>query len=76
MSLLLWRKMVAVHYFVWPLGLQLWSVRQAVSLKFKFWQFFKILYPAIWKCFVYLMFYALYGLVLFRKGDFRFVRYL
>ena len=25
-NLLLWHKMVAVHYFVWPLGLQPWSV--------------------------------------------------
>jgi len=27
-SLLLWRKMVAVHPFIWVLGLWLWSVRQ------------------------------------------------
>ena len=45
--LLLWHKMVTVHRFVWPLALQLWSVRQAVRLKFEFWQYFKILYPAI-----------------------------
>ena len=51
-SLLLWHKMVAVHCFVWPLGLRLWSIRQSVSLKFKFWRCFKILYPANCKCFV------------------------
>ena len=55
MSLLLWRKMVAVWYFVWPLALQLWSVNEAVCeavrLKFKFWQFLKILYPATCKYF-------------------------
>ena len=28
-SLLLWHKMVAVHCFVWPLALRLWSDRQA-----------------------------------------------
>ena len=28
-SLLLWRKMVAMHCFVWPPSLQLWSGRQA-----------------------------------------------
>ena len=35
--LLLWHKMVAMRCFIWPLALQLWSVRQAVRLKFKFW---------------------------------------
>ena len=30
-SLLLWHKMVAVLCFVWPLALQLWSVRQSVQ---------------------------------------------
>ena len=29
-SLLLWRKIVAMHCFVWPLGLRLWSVSQTV----------------------------------------------
>ena len=28
-GLLLWHKMVAVHCFVWPLALRLWSVRQS-----------------------------------------------
>ena len=52
-SLLLWRKMVAVHCFVWPLGLRLWSVRQsgsqAVSLNLGI---IKIQYPATCKHFV------------------------
>ena len=51
-NLLLWRKMVAMRCFVWPLALQLWSVSEAVRLKFEFWQFLKILYPATCKCFV------------------------
>ena len=77
-SLLLWRKMVAVRCFVWALGLRLWSVSEAVRRKFKFWQFKKkinIQPPA--SILLYLMlFYVLYGLVLFRKGDLRLVRYL
>ena len=44
-SLLLWHKMVAVRCFIWPLGLQLWSVRQSgsqsVSLKFRVLVIFK-----------------------------------
>ena len=67
-SLLLWRNMVAMRYFVWPLALRLWSVSEAVRLKFEFWQFLKILYPTTCKCFV--AFDALYGLVLFLKSDF------
>ena len=51
-SLLLWRKIVAVCRFVWPLALQLWSVSEAVRLKFEFWRFFKILHPATCKYFV------------------------
>ena len=35
-SLLLWRKMVAVRCFVWALGLRLWSVSAAVRRKFEF----------------------------------------
>ena len=68
--------MVAVHCFVWPLGLRLWSGGQAVSLKFKVLAIFKILYPATCKRFVVFNAVLLYGLVLFRKGDFRLVRYL
>ena len=30
-SLLLWRKMVTVHCFIWPLALRLWSGSEAVS---------------------------------------------
>ena len=41
-SLLLWCKMVAVCCFVWPLALQLWSVR----LKIQVLVIKKILYPA------------------------------
>ena len=67
-SLLLWRKMVAVHCFIWPVALRLWSVSGAVRLKFEFWQFKKIYISATCKCFV--AFDVLYGLVLFRKGDF------
>ena len=49
-SLLLWRKMVAVRYFVWPLALQLWSVSQA---KIRVLEFKKhILYLAACNCFV------------------------
>jgi len=34
-GLLLWRKLVAVHPFVWTLGLQLWLVSEAVhEMKF------------------------------------------
>ena len=51
-SLLLWHKMVTVCCFIWPLTLRLWSVSEAVRLKFKFWQFLKILYPATCKCFL------------------------
>ena len=51
-SLLLWCKMVAVCCFVWALGLRLWSVSEAVSLKFEFCRFKKKLYPATCKCFV------------------------
>ena len=55
-SLLLLRKMVAMHCFVWSLVLRLWSVSQAVSqvdsLKFKVLAIFKILYPATFKRFV------------------------
>ena len=36
-SLLLWRKMVAVHCFVWHLALRLWPGSEAVRLKFKLW---------------------------------------
>ena len=77
-SLLLWRKMVAVYCFVWPLGLRLWSRSQAVSLKFKFFlQFLEFCIRPPVSVLLYLMlFYALYGLVLFRKGDFSLVRYL
>ena len=76
-SLLLWHKMVAVHCFVWPLGLRLWSVSQAVSLKFKFWQFFKFyIWPPVSVLLYLMLFYVLYGIVVFRKGDFRLVRYL
>ena len=45
-SLLLWRRMVAVHCFIWPLALQL-----TVRLKFEL-AIFKILYPATFKYFV------------------------
>ena len=76
-SLLLWRKMVAVRCFVWALGLRLWSVSEAVSLKFEFWRFKKNLHPATCKRFVvFNAVYVLYRLVLFRKGDFCLVRYL
>ena len=51
-SLLLLHKMVDVHCFVWPLGLQWWSGSQAVSLKSKVLAIFRILYPATCKCFV------------------------
>ena len=47
-GLLLWHKMVGVRRFIWPLALQLWSVR----LNFEFGDFFKILYPATCMCFV------------------------
>ena len=50
-SLLLWCKMVAVCCFVWPLALQLWSVSEAVRLKFKFWHVLKILYLAVF-CYI------------------------
>jgi len=33
-SLLLWHKIVAVHPFVWALGLRLWSVSEAVRQNF------------------------------------------
>ena len=69
-SLLLWRKMMASRLAT----VVAQSVSQAVSLKFEFWRFFKILYPAT--CLCLMLYYALYGLVLFCKGDFRLVRCL
>ena len=52
-------------------------VSQAVSLKFKVLAIFKICNRPPVSILLYLMlFYVLYGLVLFRKGDFRLVRYL
>ena len=79
-SLLLWRKMVAVHCFVWRLGLRLWSVSQAVRQSVKNSSFGDLkkfyIQPPV-RVLLYLMLvYELYGLVLFRKGDFRLVRYL
>ena len=50
-SLLLWRKMVAMRCFVWPVSLRLWAVREAVRLIFELWRFKKN-YPATCKCFV------------------------
>jgi len=49
-SLLLWHKMVAVHPFVWTLGLWLWSVRQWDEI-LTFGDFLKILYQATSKRF-------------------------
>ena len=81
-SLLLCRKIVAVNYFVWALGLRLWSVRQAGRQAVRQWgseldeilsfgNFFKSLYPVTTKWFrdskVLLI---LDGLTLLRKGDF------
>ena len=76
-SLLLWRRMVAVCCFVWPLGLRLWSVSQAVSLKFEFWRFKKFYIRPPVSILLHLMLYhVLHGLVLFCKGDFCLVRCL
>ena len=76
-SLLLLHKMVAVHCFVWPLGWRLWSVSQAVSLKFKVLVILKFcIWPPVSVLLYLMLFYVLYGLVLFHKGDFRLVRYL
>ena len=67
--------MVAVRCSVWALGLRLWSVSEAVRQSFG--DFFKIYIRPPVSVLLYLMlFYVLYGLVLFRKGDFRLVRHL
>ena len=48
-----------------------------VRQKFEFWQFLIILYLATVSVLLYLMqYYKLYGLVLFRKGDFCHVKCL
>ena len=73
-SLLLWRKMVGVHCFVWPLALRLWSVSQAVQNS-SFGDFLNFYIQPTVSVLLYLMlFYALYRLVLFRKGDFHLVK--
>ena len=69
--------MVAVCCFVWPLALQLWSVSEAVRLKFEFLLFLKLYIRPPVSVLLYLMlFYILYGLVLFCKGDFHHVKCL
>ena len=69
-SLLLWHKIVAMRCLVWPVALRL--VSKAVSLKFKFRRFKKNIYiwPPVSVLLHLMLFYVLYGLVLFRKGDF------
>jgi len=66
---LLWHKMVAVHPFVWALGLRLWSGSEAVRRNFNFWQFFFKFYirPPV-SDFMFLKIYFI--LILFRNGDF------
>jgi len=60
--------MVAVHPFVWALGLRLWSLRQRDEI-LTFGIFKKILYQATSKRFRVFK-DMLDGLILFRKGDF------
>ena len=67
-------KMVAVLCLVWPLALQLWSVRQAIRLKFEFWQIFFLIQPLVSVLLYLMLFYVLHGLVLFHKGDFHGVK--
>ena len=62
--------MVTMRYFIWALGLRLWSVSEAVMLKLEILAKFYIRPPV--SVLLYLMlFYVLYGPVLFRKGGFR-----
>ena len=72
-SLLLWYKIVVARFFVWALGLRLWSVRQWVRWILRLGNFFKsLLYirsPV--SDFVILKLYLILdGLILLRKGDF------
>ena len=63
--------MVTVRCFVWALGLQLWSVSEAVRQNFKLRQIFKILYLAVSKHFLVLTLHLMLdGLILFCKSDF------
>jgi len=61
-----------VHPFVWALGLQLWSVSEAVRRNFNFWRFLKKFYIRLpISDLVFLkMYFMLNGLISFRKGDF------
>ena len=73
-SFLLWHKMVAVHPFIWALGLRLWSVSEVVRQRDEILTFgdLKKIYirPPV-SDFVFLkMYFMLYGLILFHTGDF------
>ena len=59
-SLLLWRKMVAIRCFIWALALRLWSVRQWV--RWSFGNFIKSLY-------LEKLYLILDGIILLHKGD-------
>jgi len=64
--------MVAVHPFIWALGLRLWSDSEIARRNFNFWRFFKILYQGTSKRFrVFKIYFMFDGLILFCKDDFR-----
>ena len=70
--------MVTVRYFIWALGLRLWSVSEAVMLKLEFLAIFSKFYirPPVSVSLYLMLFYVLYGPVLFRKGGFRSIQCL
>jgi len=59
-NLVLWRKIITIHFFVLALYLQLWSMSEMK---------FQILYSVTGKCFVFFLM-LLYGPLLLSKGDF------
>jgi len=68
-SLLLWRKMVAIRCFVWALGLQLWVSETKFQVLAVF-KKFNIRPPV--SVFMFLMqYFMLDGLILLRQSDFR-----
>jgi len=68
-SLLLWRKIVAIRYFVWALGLRLWAVSETKFLSFG--NFLKVYIRSPVSNFVILKLYLILdGLILLCKGDF------
>ena len=67
--------MMTMCCFVWALGLRLWSGSEAkIGILVIFLKIY--IRPPVSVLFYLILFYILYGLLLFRKGDFRHVKCL